>query len=148
MTSLLRFVALSLLIQSTALFAAADKSGEADVRRIDGARVKAVLAADVDSLERLFADNMVYVHSNGRIDTKSGYLATLRSGALVYVSLQYDPAPQILVEGSTAVATGRATIEVKSKTGQVTKRVLTTTTVYARSGNTWKVVSYQATPAT
>lgn len=148
MTSLLRFLALSLALQSAALFAASDKSSEADVRRVDGSRIKAVLAADVDRLERLFADDMVYVHSNGRIDTKSGYLATLRSGALVYVSLQYDPAPQILIAGTTAVATGRATIEVKNKAGQVTKRVLTTTTVYARSGNSWKVVSYQATPAT
>ena len=46
----------------------------------------------------------------------------------------------------TATVTGRASIEVKNKAGQVTKRVLTTTTVYVRQAAGWRVVSYQGTP--
>lgn len=45
----------------------------------------------------------------------------------------------------TAVVTGRAKIEFKTKAGQLNQRVLTTTAVYARGATGWKGVSYQAT---
>jgi ketosteroid isomerase-like protein len=120
---------------------------EAEIRRLDGVRIDALLKGDVPALERLFADEMVYIHAAGKIDTKQGYLAGLAAGNLSYVTLRYDPAPRIVVVGrDTAVVTGRATIEVKSRAGQVTQRVLTTTTVYVRSAAAWRVVSYQGTP--
>lgn len=119
-----------------------------EVQRLDAGRVTALLKGDVPALERLYADELVYIHANGRIDTKAGYLASLKSGDLTYVSLKYDPPAQIRLVGDTAVVTGKAHIEAKGKSGQLTKRVLTTTTVYVRTTGGWKVVSYQGTPAT
>lgn len=127
---------------------ATDNQIESEIQRLDAARVSALLQGDVPALERLFADPLVYIHANGRIDTKAGYLAILKSGDLAYVSLRYDPPVQLRIVGDTAIATGRAHIEAKNKNGQVTKRVLTTTTVYARTTAGWKVVSYQGTPTT
>lgn len=149
MTPLLRFL-LALLVAVPVLSAAS--SGEAsriepEIRRLEEARIEALLKGDVKGLERLFADDMVYIHSAGRIDTKQGYLASLAAGNLTYVSLRYDPAPKITVAGpDTALASGRATIEFKTKGGDLNKRVLTTITVYVRSGSTWRVASYQGTP--
>jgi ketosteroid isomerase-like protein len=121
---------------------------EAEIRQLDAGRVEALLKNDLKALERLFAEDMVYVHSAGKIDTKKPYLASLAAGNLTYISIRYDPAPGVLVAGrETAVVTGRATIEFKTKSGQLNKRVLTTTTVYTRGAAGWKVVSYQATPA-
>lgn len=120
---------------------------ETEIRQLDAGRVEALLKNDLKALEQLFADDMVYVHSAGKIDTKKPYLASLAAGNLTYLSIRYDPAPGVLVAGrETAVVTGRATIEFKTKAGQLNKRVLTTTTVYARGAAGWKVVSYQATP--
>lgn len=122
---------------------------EAEVRQVDGARIEALLKGDRAALERIFSDDLVYIHAAGRIDTKSGYLAILAGGNLNYVTLRYDPAPRITVAGpDTAVVTGRATIETKNKAGELTKRVLTTTSVYVRTGTAWRVVSYQGTPVT
>lgn len=122
---------------------------EAEVRQVDAARIDALLKGDRATLERIFADEMVYIHAAGRIDTKAGYLAILTGGNLNYVTLRYDPAPRITVAGpDTALVTGRATIETKNKAGEITKRVLTTTTVYVRTGAAWRVVSYQGTPVT
>lgn len=127
--------------------AAADRAIEAEIRRLDAGRIEALLKNDLKSLEQLFAEDMVYVHSAGKIDTKKPYLASLAAGNLTYISIRYEPAPGVLVAGrETAVVTGRATIEFKTKSGQLNKRVLTTTTVYARGAAGWKVVSYQATP--
>jgi len=120
---------------------------ETEIRQLDAGRVEALLKNDLKALEQLFAEDMVYVHSAGKIDTKKPYLASLAAGNLTYISIRYDPAPGVLVAGrETAVVTGRATIEFKTKAGQLNKRVLTTTTVYARGTAGWKVVSYQATP--
>jgi ketosteroid isomerase-like protein len=122
---------------------------EAEIRQIDGARIDALLRGDRKLLEGIFADEMVYIHAAGRIDTKAGYLAILAGGNLNYVTLRYDPAPRITVAGpDTAMVTGRATIETKNKAGEITQRVLTTTTVYVRTAAAWRVVSYQGTPVT
>lgn len=150
-TGFLFALALALFFLPGSVAAApADARGiEAEIRRLDAGRVDALLKNDLPALERLFADDMVYVHSAGKIDTKKPYLASLAAGNLVYLSIRYDPPAGVLVAGpDTAVVTGRATIEFKTRTGQPTRRVLTTTTVYARGTAGWKVVSYQATPAT
>ncbi len=120
---------------------------EAEIRQLDAGRIEALLKNDLKALEQLFADDLVYVHSAGKIDGKKPYLASLAAGNLTYLSITYDPAPLVRVAGrDTAVVAGRATIEFKTKAGQLNKRVLTTTTVYARAAGGWKVVSYQATP--
>jgi uncharacterized protein (TIGR02246 family) len=123
------------------------QSIEAEISRLEAARIEALLRADLKALQQLFSDQLVYVHSAGKIDSKQPYLATLAAGNLNYVTLRYEPPAVVRVMGpDTAVVTGRANIETKNKAGQLTKRVLTTTTVYVRSTAGWQVVSYQATP--
>ncbi len=123
------------------------RSIETEILRLDTARIDAILKSDLKALERLFSDDMVYIHSNGRIDTKKGYLTTLASGNLNYVTLRYDGASRVALAGpDTAIVTGKANIETKNRAGQATQRVLTTTTVYVRAGPDWRVASYQGTP--
>ena len=142
----------SILVFTAAHHAAAAPSAdtrgiEAEISRLDATRVEALLKGDVKALERLYSDDLVYIHSAGRVDSKQQYLAMLSAGNLTYVALRYDPPARVLVAGrDTAVVTGRATIEARNNAGQITKRVLTTTTVYVRSSGGWQVVSYQGTP--
>src|SRR5688572_14891730 len=81
---------------------------EAEVARLDAARIEALLKHDIKALERFFSDNLFYVHSGGRVDSKQQYLASLAAGNLTYVSLHYDP-PTVVraMSRDTAVATGR-----------------------------------------
>ena len=152
MNTLLRLfliLALSSALQVGAAPAGDDRHIDSEVSKIDARRVEALLKADLKALDQIYADNMVYVHSAGKIDTKKGYLASLASGNLVYVSISYQPPAKVLVAGSnTAVVTGTASLEVKNKAGKSTQRKLTTTTVYARTAAGWQAVSYQATPFT
>jgi ketosteroid isomerase-like protein len=138
MTTALRLVLLlgvTFAVARISAFAADARAIETEIRQLDASRVDALLKHDLKALEQLFAADMVYVHSAGKIDTKKPYLASLAAGNLTYISIRYDPAPGVLVAGrETAVVTGRATIEFKTKAGQLNKRVLTTTTVYARGG--------------
>jgi ketosteroid isomerase-like protein len=140
-----------LLVIAASPIAAAPPSGagsiEAEIGRLETVRIDALLKGDVKALEQLYAEELVYIHAAGRVDTKKQYLAMLAAGNLTYLSLKYDPPAKITVAGrDTAIVTGRATIDAKNKAGQVTKRVLTTTTVYVRLPAGWQVVSYQGTP--
>lgn len=154
MTALLRCILISVFTLTMAVHTAPAATSpanakliETEITRVDVSRVDALLKGDLKTLEQMFADNMVYIHANGRIDTKQPYLAGLATGNMTYVTLRYDPPASVLVAGpDTAIVTGRAHIETKNKAGQLTKRVLTTTTVYARSTQGWKVMSYQGTP--
>jgi len=149
MNPLLRFVFILLFTAAVpAIAASADlRAIEAEISRLDTRRIDALINADMKALDEIFSDELVYVHSGGKIDAKKPYLALVASGSLDYVSQHYDPPARVVVAGpDTAFATGRVTIELKSKTGQISKRVLTTTTVYARTAAGWKAILYQSTP--
>ena len=150
MKNISRLLFILLLAVTPHAFAAnaADLRGvEAEISRLDTRRIEALLKADIKALEEIYSDDLVYVHSGGKIDSKKPYLALLTSGNLNYVSQTYDPPARVVVAGpDTAFVTGRVAIELKSKTGQITKRLLTTTTVYARSAAGWKAIFYQSTP--
>lgn len=146
---LLRRLVLVLVFTASAFAATPPADREkitAEVLRADEQRIAALLANDVKALDRLYADELVYIHSAGKIDGKKAYLASLAAGNLTYVSLRYDPAPRVTVAGpDTAIVTGKTFIEAKNKAGPM-KRVLTTVTVYVRRGATWQAISYQGTP--
>jgi uncharacterized protein (TIGR02246 family) len=150
MNTAFRFIIIlvfSAALQGFAATAADLRSVEAEISRLDARRVEALLKADVKALDQIYSDDLVYVHSGGKIDSKQPYLALLTSGNLNYVSQTYDPPARVVVAGpDTAFVTGRVTIELKSKTGEISKRVLATTTVYARSAAGWKAILYQSTP--
>jgi ketosteroid isomerase-like protein len=150
MNTLLRLIYVSVFTATHFGFAASavDRGSiEAEILRLDTRRIEALVKADMKALDEIYSDDLIYVHSAGKIDSKQPYLALLTSGSLNYVSQRYDPPARVVVAGpDTAFVTGRVTIELKSRTDQITKRVLTTTTVYARGAAGWKAILYQSTP--
>jgi len=68
-------------------------SGEDSASQVDllvaleGRRIAATLAADVDELDALIDDRCRYVHSSGSVDTKTSYLAQLHTGRLRYIDI-------------------------------------------------------------
>ena len=52
------------------------------------ARIAALEHADLTALEKILADELTYVHASGKTDTKTSFLAAIRSGDLHYISWQ------------------------------------------------------------
>jgi ketosteroid isomerase-like protein len=122
-------------------------SAVAEVSAIDRRRLTALQQLDHGVLKEIFADDCVYVHGSGRIDTRDQYLARLANGELRYLAINYDHAPVVRSIGSDgAVVTGQVSLTSQGKAGGPNQRVLTTTSVYSRRGGRWQLVSYQATP--
>lgn len=56
----------------------------------EGRRLSAVTTGDVETLEALIADSALYIHSSGKIDTKSEYMAKLASRQFRYAAITTD----------------------------------------------------------
>lgn len=62
----------------------------ATMQAVDDARVQAMVSADAAKLDAALSDELLYVHSNGRVDTKASISAALVSGQSKYNSITYS----------------------------------------------------------
>ena len=61
----------------------------AQINDLEDRRYAAMVDADLDTLDDLLADDVIYTHSDASVDTKTSYLDMLRSGRLVYLALEH-----------------------------------------------------------
>ncbi|MBN8930284.1 MAG: nuclear transport factor 2 family protein [Rhodospirillales bacterium] len=113
------------------------------VMDLDRQRMRAMGEKDVATLRRLIADDLIYVHSSARIDTKGSLIGAMESGATVYTSVEpSDVTAQDL--GESVVLTGVAAISVTSGGKPMSFRVRFMD-VYARRSGDWQMVAWQST---
>jgi hypothetical protein len=110
----------------------------------EDARYAAQTAGDFAAMERLFADDLVYIHASGAVDNKAGLIEAQRSRAVVYRSMRRsDVATRVY--GPAAIITGRGKFEVKLKGEDRTVNLLFHSVWVKRSAGV-QFVSWQATP--
>jgi ketosteroid isomerase-like protein len=71
----------------------------AAVLAADDARLTAIVAADVDALDRMLLPEFVFVHADGRLENKHGFLEYVRSGHVRYRSIARNEAAVTLAGG-------------------------------------------------
>jgi hypothetical protein len=118
-------------------------SREREVESAENRRFEAMLRSDVEALGRLLADDLIYTHSNGIVDTKARYLESLKSGDLKYISIEREDV-KLRVYGNTAVITGRGLFKARSR-GQELNSRLRFTDVWVRNRGAWRMVAWQST---
>jgi ketosteroid isomerase-like protein len=110
---------------------------------LDRKRMRAMVAKDVETLEMLLADDLIYTHSSARLDTKRSLIQAMVSGTTVYTSVEpSDVKAQDL--GNTVVLTGIAQIKVVSN-GRPNAFGVRFTDVYTRRDGRWQMVTWQST---
>src|SRR5690242_13232993 len=73
--------------------------------RAEDARYAAQTKSDFDGMQRLFGDDLVYVHSTAVVDSKASYIDRQRSGLHYRVMKPSDV--KVRVFGCVAVVTGK-----------------------------------------
>jgi ketosteroid isomerase-like protein len=110
---------------------------------LDEKRMTAMAQKDIATLNALLADDLVYTHSNARLDTKQSLIGNMESGATVYTGVEpSDVKAQDL--GDTVVLTGSCRISVMSG-GRPNSFGVRFTDVYANKGGRWQMVAWQST---
>ena len=128
-----------------ALIAAAPaRAGIADdINATEDERIAAYLSGNVAPLQKIFADEMEYVHSSGISDTKAKLIENITSGDVKILKFDRE-GKKIQQVGSVVVATGIAHVELTNK-GKEAKYSLRYAAVYAKRAGAWQIFFYQAT---
>ena len=118
-------------------------SNEAAWRAADDARVAAMISGDRAKLEAAFSDELRYVHSNGKVDTKASFVEALASGKSKYNSITYqqrefrEPVPGMLL------VNGRCTAQLGAK-APFNVLHLSFLAAYRLEQGQWKFIAWQS----
>lgn len=115
------------------------------ILEIERRRRAALVAVDLDELERLFAEDLIHVHSTGMKHTKAELLRHIEQKRAFLAIDRGDL--QIRVEGPIAVITGTMTNRMCSRDGKA--EILLhgfVTQVLRRNDEGWQFISFQLTP--
>jgi ketosteroid isomerase-like protein len=116
---------------------------EADVLRADDHRFEAMRKGDWAALDAALSDELTYVHSTARQESKAEHLANLRAGKPHYRGI----APRdrrVRVVGNVGIVNGVSDMHVErdGKENRFTVRYLA---VYAKAGADWRMIAWQST---
>src|SRR5215475_15102997 len=112
-----------------------------DVRQLEQDRFAAYVQGDVAALDRIFADDLVYFHSNGLSDPKAAVLQSFASGDLKISRFEAEDL-QVREIGNVMVATGLVHVELVNK-GTPAKFDIRYSAIYANHAGQWRLVHIQ-----
>ncbi len=112
---------------------------EATIVGLEAERLGAMVGADVDTLDRILADDLSYVHTSAAIDTKESLTSGLASGRLNYESIT-PTARAVRTYSDSAIVRGGAHVHVNGNHFS-----LEYTVVYVNNGGDWQMTSWHAT---
>jgi len=116
---------------------------EAGVLRADDRRFEAMRRGDWTALDAALDDELTYVHSTARLESKAEHVANLKAGKPHYRGI----APRerrVRVHGGIGIVDGVSEMHVErdGKEQRFTVRYLA---VYSRSGDAWRMIAWQST---
>jgi hypothetical protein len=116
---------------------------EAEVLAADDQRFEAMRKENWPALEAALADDLTYVHSTARLESKAEHVDNLKAGKPHYRGI----APRerkVRVHGGVGVVNGVSEMHVENagKEQRFTVRYLA---IYAKSGNAWRMIAWQST---
>ena len=109
----------------------------------EAARYAAQTANDFPAMERLFGEELVYIHSSANVDTKASFIESMRSGAVKYRKMTRGEV-KVHTYGCIAIISGAAKFEVSAR-GQELALDLLFHSVWAKRDGAAQFVSWQAT---
>lgn len=118
-------------------------SAEDEIDQAEQMRVQAIINADMQALNALYADEFFYNRAGGDSVTKAEFLPPFASGEVKVRKVNYE-GRKIRVYGDTALVTGTQHNEVTIKGEDRTIHVRYLH-VWVKKGGGWKLVARQAT---
>src|SRR5215212_4087904 len=118
-------------------------SDQAAWKAADDARVAAMISADPAKLAATFSDDLRYVHSNGKLDTKASFIEALTSGKSKYNAMTYEARNFREAAPGLVLVDGRVKVKLGAKE-PFTELYLSFLAAYRLEKGTWKFFAWQS----
>jgi ketosteroid isomerase-like protein len=114
------------------------------IRDLEARRYDAMLAKDVEALEKLFDDDLVYTHSSGTVDSKRSYIDGVKARLWDYKAIDRFDENIVAREGAVLVF-NRTKMDIDIR-GKNTRLDNNTVAVWTRSDDgEWRFVALGST---
>jgi ketosteroid isomerase-like protein len=148
MKRIILYVAVSVALLSSVAAQSQQEStkskGEQEVRQMIENYRTALLQRDIPALEKIWADDYVFVNASGEVLTKEQRLANVKSGQTTLESINEEENITVRVYQNSAVATSRVTIKGQYG-GEPISGQYRSTHVWVKGPAGWQLVSNQLT---
>jgi hypothetical protein len=122
---------------------AADKR-EAEIDAAMAKLADALRKPEVASLEKILGDQLIYTHSDGRLENKQQVIDALAvKKSTVYAEVNYAPDKQVAFHGNTAAVRQETTVKLLGANPRTLK--LSILYVWAKNKGAWQLLARQAT---
>ena len=111
--------------------------------KAEEARFKAQMSGDGAAMNKLFGDDLVYIHSSTVQDTKKSFIESITSGNVKYRSMHQGES-NVRTYGGVAIVSGAARFEVTVK-GENRTLDLLYHAIWAKRAAGVQFISWQAT---
>ena len=149
MKKLIIFLLLTFISQLTFAQSKAEKrpaAAKAEVEASERQRFKAQVSKDFDFLGKVFADDLIYTHSNAKIDSKETYINSIKEGKSVYSAIDVEELRiRTYNDEKAAVVNGTIMITQPPVDGKPTLTHIRYAVVYVKNkGKGWQLVMWQS----
>lgn len=117
---------------------------ESRIHELEARRTKALIEADVETLDRLTSDDYIHVESNGMRRTKAEFLRDLAAAVYRFDEFVIDE-NEVVVAGDVAWAVGRYHNIVRRASGAGPVKIARHLRIWACRNGEWRNVMHQAT---
>ena len=136
-------ITMFVLAAAMTLAGPADSKDEKAVRSAMDQFAQAVVKKDKPALEKLLADNVMYSHSNAKLENKAEAIAAFLSPTMKYEAIDYK-AQTIQIHGKIAVVRGDVNVR-NVQDGKPSNLMLNILQVWVHSGQGWQLTARQST---
>jgi hypothetical protein len=139
----LRLPVLLAIVGSALLSAARAAPGVDAVLRADQARLAAMMAGDGAALAALLSDELRFVHSDGRIETKADYVKNLLAGDTAYADVRTSEVTTLVPTADVVVVIGAQ--EMRKRLGPAWSEIkLRYLALWRNEGGVWRMFAWQS----
>ena len=111
--------------------------------RADKARLTAMMAGDGDALAKLMSDQLRFVHSDGRVESKADYVKNMMAGDTQYADAKTSELETMQVSPDVVVVLGVQ--EMRKRLGTEWSNIkLRYLAVWRNESGTWRMVAWQS----
>lgn len=121
-------------------------AAKTEVEGLERQRFAAQVSKNFDFLGRVFADDLIYTHSNGKIDSKTTYINSIKEGKSVYDKIEVKELRlRAYNDQKTVVVNGTIMITQPPVDGKPTLAHIRYAVVYIKTkANGWQLTTWQS----